>query len=208
VHVLDGHYTNMNISNGVTGPVAPTGVFFSASPVLWSPDGRYVVSGVSMGGPVIFSKPPTATLTCPSPDQYQSEIIPCPPNALPQPDPAFAAVASATLKGESFTFTGQNGSPVTTSDWPEVPVAWSPNGKYLLTILPGDEEHDKVDQTTVSVFDTASGKAIKQYQQKIPASGASCSSVYPAWSPNGARIALAHCSTDSIILWNSGDLPT
>lgn len=29
----------------------------------------------------------------------------------------------------------------------------------------------------------------------------------PAWSPNGARIALAHCSTDSIILWNSGDLP-
>lgn len=206
--ILDGHYTNTHYTNGVTGPVAPTSVFFSASPVLWSPDGRYVVSGVSMGGPVVFSKPPTSALTCPSPDQYASQSIPCPPHALPQPDPAFAAVATATLKGESFTFTGQSGSPVTTSNWPEVPVAWSPNGKYLLTILPGDEERDKVDQTTVTVFDTATSKAIKQYQQKIPAAGSSCSSVYPAWSPNGARIALARCSTDSIILWSSGDLPT
>jgi len=146
-------------------------------------------------------------MTCPTPDPNQSQDIPCPSRALPQPDPAFAAVVAATLKGESFTFTGQSGNLVTTSSWPEVPIAWSPNGKYLLTILPGDEEHDKVDQTTVTVFETVTGKAVKQYQQKIPVSGASCSSVYPAWSPNGARIALAQCSTDSIILWNGGDLP-
>lgn len=206
--ILDGHYTNTHFTNGATGPVAPTGVFFSASPVLWSPDGRYVVSGVSMGGPVVFSMPPTAAMTCPSPDPNRSQSIPCQLRALPQPDPAFAAVATATLKGESFTFTNQSGNPVTTSSWPEVPVAWSSNGKYLLTILPGDEERDKVDQTTVTVFETVTGMAVKQYQQKIPMSGASCSSVYPAWSPNGARIALAQCSTDSIILWNSGDLPT
>lgn len=199
---IDGQYTNQHYTT--TGVVKPTGVFFSASPVLWSPNGQYVVAGVGIGGPVAYSTPPTSTLTCPGPDL--SQVTPCPPNALPQPDPTFAAVVTATLKGEPFTYTDQNGNPATTSSWPEVSVAWSPNGKYLLTILPGNEERDGAKNVTATVFDTTTGSPAKQFQQNIPPGKAACYGGVPVWSPDGARIAIFQCSSDSIILWDAHGL--
>lgn len=198
--IIDGHYTNIHTTpNGV---VKPTGVFFSALPVLWSPDGQYVVSGISISGPVAFSTPPASTLTCPSPRQD----IPCPSQSLPQPDPAFAAVVKATLNGEQFTFTTQSGNQATGSNWPQVSVAWSPNGKYLLTILPGNEERDGAKKMTATVFDTTTGDPIKQFQQDIPPGKAACYGGAPVWSPDGARIVIFQCSSDSIVLWDAHSL--
>lgn len=134
--ILGGRYTSTHYTNGITGPAQPTAALFSSSPVVWSPDGQYVVSSIALGGMVAFSKPQTSALICPGPDLNQETQ--CPSQALSQPDPAFTAVVKATMKGEPFTFTDQNGNPVTTSSWPQVSVAWSPNGKYLLTILPGN----------------------------------------------------------------------
>lgn len=180
----------------------PAAVFFTSQPVLWSPDSQYVVFGIGIGGPVVYSAPPTPGLSCPDPGG--SKPAPCLPQALPLPDRALAAIIKAVEKGETLTPT--DGS-TTLVNWPEVPVAWSPNGKYLLTILPGSEEHDGAIKTTVTVFDTKTGNALKQFQQRIGTSGAPCgNTVYPAWSPTGVQIALSQCSTDSIILWDTHNL--
>lgn len=199
--IIDSHFTSSHIS--VTGPVAPTGLFFTASPVVWSSDGRYVVSGISIGGPVAFSTPPSSTVTCPTPDMSQNAR--CPSKALPQADAAFAAVVSATLKGEPFTFTDQSGNPKTVSSWPQVPIAWSPKGKYLMTVLPGDEETDRAKYLTITLLDTTTGNPVKQFRQVVGPGANRCS--FPGgWSPTGQQIALLQCSTNSIILWSTSDL--
>lgn len=198
---IDGQYADLHIS--ATGPVPATAVFFSALPVVWSSDSRYVVSGIGFGGPVAFSTPPTSRLTCPGPGL--SQAVRCPPKALPQPDPAFAAIVKATLRGEPFPYTDPSGNSATVTDWPTVPVVWSPNGKYLLTILPGNEERNHATKVTVTAFDTATGKAVKQFQAGIPAEASSCYSPL-TWSPTGKQIAMYQCDTNSIILWDTGNL--
>lgn len=197
--VRDGHYI-------VEGNNEPTAIFFASLPVLWSPDSQYVVSGIGIGGPVAYSAPKVPALTCPSPGG--SETISCPLQALPPSDPAFTAVVNAAMKGETITFTPPGGDQTTLSSWPEVPIAWSPNGKYLLTILPGNEEYHGAKKVTVTVMDTMTGNGVKQFQQDVSPGNASCYSGSLAWSPTGAQIALAQCSTDSIILWDTHDLST
>jgi WD40 repeat protein len=196
--IIDGHFTSSHIS--ITGPVAPTGLFFTASPVVWSSDGRYVVSGISIGGPVAFSTPPTSTVTCPSPDRSQN--IPCPSGALPHPNAAFTAAVNATMQGE--TVRSSDGS-ATYTGWPVVPVIWSPNGKYLMTILPGDEETDKAKYLTITILDTTTGNPVKQFRQVV-GSGANRCSFPGGWSPADKQVALLQCSSNSIILWNTSDL--
>ncbi|HEU4781943.1 MAG TPA: WD40 repeat domain-containing protein [Ktedonobacterales bacterium] len=199
--VLDGRYTTSHVTD--TGPAQPTAALFSSSPVVWSPDGQYVVSGIALGGMVAFSTPPTSMLICPSP--VLSQEFRCPSQALPQSDAAFAAVVRAATKGEPFTFTDQSGNPKTVQVWPQVPVTWSPSGKYLLTILPGDEERDGAKKTTVTVFDTVTGNPVKQFHQNVGPGVSRCSSP-GVLSPTDKQIALLQCSSNSIILWNISDL--
>lgn len=194
--VQDGHY--------VTGSDTPSAIFFASAPVLWSPDSRYVVSGIGIGGPVAFSTPRVPALTCPGPDL--SQAISCPSQAISLPDPALAAVVKATMQGETITFTPPGGDQTTLSSWPAVPVAWNPDGKYLITILPGNEEYQGAKKLTMTVFNTLTGNPVKQFQQDIAPGKAACYGGLLSWSPTGARIALAQCSTDSIILWNADSL--
>ncbi|MGE5334833.1 MAG: hypothetical protein ACM3N4_09060 [Nitrososphaerota archaeon] len=180
----------------------PTAVFFASSRVLWSRDGQYVVYGVGLGGPVAYLVPKDRAVTCQG--TVLSQIVPCPSIAippLPLADEASVKVLKAVERGEILT---SSDGGTTVMNWPEVPIVWSPNGKYLMTILPGDEERDRVNKTVVTIFDTITGNPVRQFQRESGTDGAVCGyAVRLAWSPTGTQIAMSQCSSDSIILWDT-----
>lgn len=163
----------------------PAAEFFVSTPVLWSPDGQYVVFGLSLGGPVAVT---------------QSASVEA--RALPMPDQAFSEIVQAVDQGEILTEPDGTAIP----DWTSVPVQWSPKGKLLLTILPGNEHHQGSANTTMTVYSTASGQAIKQYRQADNRDSSCGPGFLPGWSPTGRQIALAQCGTDTITIWNTADL--
>ena len=163
----------------------PAAEFFASSPALWSPDGQYVVFGLSLGGPVAITLPASGEA-----------------HAMPMPDQAFSAVVKAVDQGETNIQSDGTAIP----EWTSVPVRWSPNGKLLLTILPGNEHRQGSANTTVTVYSTASGQAIKQYRQADNRDSFCGPGFLPGWSPTGSQVALAQCGTDTITIWNTSDL--
>jgi WD40 repeat protein len=163
----------------------PAAEFFTSAPALWSPDGQYVVFGLSLGGPVAITQPASGAA-----------------HAMPMPDQAFSAVVKAVDQGETLTESDGTAIP----DWTSVPVQWSPNGKFLLTILPGNEHRQGSANTTLTVYSTASGQAVKQYRQADNRDSSCGPGFLPGWSPTGRQVALAQCGIDSITIWNTSDL--
>ena len=177
----------------------PEAEFFMSSPVLWSPDQQFVTFGLRLGGPVSVTRAASNAPVCVSPGQPRDCLQPL----LPRPDAAFDAVLKTAEQGE--TLTEFNGTSI--QNWPSVPVQWSPNGKYLLTLLPGDEQREHFTTTTATVFDVATGKQVKHYQLKNSQATASCGMSAPlAWSPAGGQIALAQCTPDTITILSTQGL--
>lgn len=177
----------------------PTAVFFSSQAPVWSPDGRYVTFGLYIGGPVAYSTPSMAALPCSGP--FSPVSIVCPIHPLPAPDRAFTTVVRAVQQGE--TVSSPDGS-VRTS-WHDVSLSWRADGKYLTTILPGDEEYAGKATTTVTFFDTTTGSPIKQVNVAGRIAGADRGSgpaVPVLWSPTGTEIALLQPSADAIAVLN------
>lgn len=176
----------------------PDAQFFDATPALWSPDQHFVVFGPWLGGPVAINAASGAPV-CVSPGRPRD----CLPSLLPLPDAAFGVVLKAAIQGE--TLTGSDG--IAIHNWPSVPVQWSPDGKYLLTLLPGDEQREHFTTITATVFDVATGKQAKQYHLSNGQGSASCGATTPlAWSPAGGQIALMSCTPDTITILNTSDL--
>lgn len=178
---------------------APTSEFFESSPVLWSPDGQFVAFGLRLDAPVTVSQAASGALLCDS----QGRPSGCLPRLLSPPDAAFASVLKAAVNGETTTASDGKAFP----NWPSVPVQWSPDGTMLLTILPGNEEHENATGASLTVFSAATGKPIKTYRIGDGQPGVNCGiDELVGWSPTGSELAMGLCGAHTLTVLSTQGL--
>lgn len=198
----DGQIVPETLSYGGWNPTSqqPTAQFFTSSPALWSPDGQYVVFGIHLGGAVGVAQVMGGPPACASVGQTHG----CLPIPMPLPDQAFETVIAAAWQGETRTQSDGTPSP---PNWPSVPVQWSPNGAMLLTILPGNEEHDNATGASLTVFSVATGQPVKMFRVGDGQPGATCGmNELVGWSPTGTQLAMGLCGANTLTILSTQGL--
>lgn len=86
-------------------------------------------------------------------------------------------------------------------------LAWRPDGRYLAALTPtaGDPSANTF---VVAIYDTASGKQVKQVAPDFTGlSAGPAGNVALLWSPDGSRLLLADNIYGALTLWGPGQLP-
>jgi hypothetical protein len=177
--------TTSDKATGVTTVIAQDVVWVSnASPV--SPDGHYFYPNMTNAGSLV--PPSTRQAVAGGP-------------VLQPHDQALVALAQQMMQVRSPS---QNTS---------ILAAWRPDGRYLAAF--GQHAADAAAPTaavfTVSIYDTASGKVLKQVMPDFTGLSANPAgrgtSVTLMWSPDGSRLLLVDNLYGAITLWRLGALP-
>ena len=89
-------------------------------------------------------------------------------------------------------------------------VAWRPDGRYLAALVSNAAAPSSA-TVTISIYDTVSGKLVKQVKPDFTSLSASPaaagSSVALLWSPDGSRLLLVDNVYGVITVWGAGALP-
>jgi hypothetical protein len=122
------------------------------------------------------------------------------------PDAAFATVLHDVQAVPSTVAVAQNGDGHVSA-----PVAWSPNGQILATILPRDQFVFSAlsigKHSAITLLSVATGQPIKQLPYTCPTSTSQpdfsgCrSDGLPVWSPSGAQIAWLDLGAARLMIW-------
>jgi hypothetical protein len=174
--------TQSDKATGSTTVIAQdVGWVSNASPV--SPDGHYLYPNMINAGSLV---PPSTQQT------VVGELV------LQPHDQALVALARQMMRTPS---PDQNTS---------ILVAWRPDGSYLAALAPGAAAPSPAAFTT-SIYDTASGKLVKQVMPDFTGRGASPAgrgaSVALLWSPDGSSLLLVDDIYGVITVWGPGALP-
>ena len=148
------------------------------SPV--SPDGRYSYPDIMYVGSLV-------------PPSTQHAIA---DESLLQPhDQALVAVAQQMMRTPSPS---QNTS---------IFVSWRPDGSYLAALAP-DAESPNPAAFAISIYDTATGKLVKQVKPNFTGLVADQGgNTELLWSPDGSRLLLLDNLSGVITMWGAGELP-
>lgn len=194
------------ITPGIGQP--PTAQTYQSVTDLWSPDGRYLATRVSLraelaapdGGPA----PALPDGVC----RFAANRVLCAAGPLASPDAAFAAIRAAADGGTHLA--GSQGQGTGPTQWDPVSVAWRPDGKVVAAILP-DQGFDGANaRVQVSLYRTADATLIGTVSVDHPhGSGWLQGVVAPLtfWSPNGDRLALLDYGDSRVVLWDADHLP-
>lgn len=148
------------------------------SPV--SPDGRYFYPNMVNAGSLV---PPST--------QHVTDDEP----VLQPHDQALAALAQQMMRAPTPS---QNTSTL---------IAWRPDGRYLAALIP-DATTPNPAAFTIAVYDTASGKLVKQVAPDFTGLSTDAhGSVALLWSPDGSRLLLLDNLYGAITVWGPGALP-
>nr|MBF6592543.1 hypothetical protein [Ktedonobacterales bacterium] len=167
-----------------------------AAPVsAWSPDGRYVAPTLVLGSAPLVGSSPVALAKLTPGSCTVKGLPPCRVGSvLSYPDRAFAQVAarfaSATPSGDGV-----------------VPVAWTPDGKRLATMLPGDNFSSAGTPVSVTLLDATTGNGFRRFQVLTRSE----TGVFPTytdlfWSPTGRQLAFMDTYTSTITMWGGSSL--
>jgi WD40 repeat protein len=86
-------------------------------------------------------------------------------------------------------------------------VAWRPDGSYLAALAP-DGESPNPAALTISIYDTASGKLVKQVKPNFTGlTGNQGGNTELLWSPDGSHLLLLDNLYGVITIWGPGELP-
>ncbi|HLJ81792.1 MAG TPA: hypothetical protein VKT52_09925 [Ktedonobacterales bacterium] len=175
--------TSDKATGATTIIVQDIGWVSNVSPV--SPDGHYFYPNMTNAGSLV-------------PPSTQQAVVGGP--VLQPHDQALVALAQQMMQTPSPS---QNTSTL---------VAWRPDGIYLAAIAPptADTAAPTAAMYSVSIYDTASGKVVKQIMPDFTGLSAnpvgSGTTVTLAWSPDGSRLLLVDNLYGAITLWGPSAL--
>lgn len=154
--------------------------YYANETTRWSPDSHYVVAGLMTMNLAGKSANAPATI---APKMCREERWPQPCNdqPIPQSDAAFRVALAAVNQAAHMLY------PDTAL------VAWRPNGGELATVLPGNDVNREHRAITITLFETATGRALGAVSVPIAATqGDTGMTVWPyvSWSPTGQQLAV------------------
>jgi hypothetical protein len=163
---------------------------------VWSPDGRYVALLLALG--VVLFPAPADDHAKIAPEACSIEgggFAPCASGTVDYPDAAVRTIARTI------------GNP-SALNRALAPVAWSPDGKLLAAMLPGDGFRlgNPGGAVTVSLLDTTSGAAVKTLSVHTSSTSYASQTLPLMWSPTGRQLALIDTSGSQITLWGAASL--
>jgi hypothetical protein len=173
---------------------------YTASAILWSPDGRYVAPYLALGA-VPLTAEDAEKLYGVAPHVCSTVgVAPCAATQPDYPDRAFQHIA-------------QQGVPATIQGNNSIPLAWRPDGKVLATVLPCTGCQSGFDaangRVRLSLLDTSTGATSKTLDAATPHSTDIAWPLYAdlLWSPTGHQLAFEDTMSSQITIWGAGELP-
>jgi hypothetical protein len=187
----------------------PTAETFTSASTLWSPDGRYLVFGLTFRTllAAVPGRPaPTLDLRyCAGSGSFQPQY--CAMRPVAPPDAGFAALQrDADSGGEESLPDGQRYR----FYWP-YPVAWRPDGKYIATLLTATDYQSSRTQNVIGLVrcDSGSTQATLTAPHPFGNSEFSAEGVPSlAWSPSGQQLAFTDYGAARVTIWGEEKLPT
>lgn len=162
-------------------------VSFTTDIAAWSPDGRYIATGIAIGGPLVAGQTPAGAS-----------------GSLPVRDAGLRQSLSLAVKDPFQSPLEDRGDILP----PGVVVAWRPDGR-LLAISTARADH------AVMVYDCASGRVVATLTPPVVAPFTSL--YHPGkeqgelnvlrWSPDGTHLGLLDTSVGVLTIWNLSMLP-
>ncbi|HEX8732044.1 MAG TPA: hypothetical protein VF725_08275, partial [Ktedonobacterales bacterium] len=187
---------------GILAPVQPNvpigatsaWIFATATFSRWSPDGHYLVAGLTTlnragataGAPALSDPAACASDRLPQP---------CSDQPIPTPDAALQVVLAAVLRAAVM-------DPPAFMD--STPVAWSPDRATLATVLPGDTATPTHRAITITLFSAVDGRATGQITVPVAAepidTGQETLRPYFAWAPDGKQLAVVNDIDNTVVV--------
>ncbi len=169
----------------------PVWFFSTAAFTRWSPDSRYVATGLMTMNQAGRTDGAPSTI---APENCRDESLPqpCFDQMIPTPDAAFRTVM-ARMKVAALS-----SPPLYPND---APVVWRPDGAVLATVLPRDDGSGAQRAITISLLDTASGQVIGSVVIPIEATQGDIGMArwpYFSWSPAGHQLAVVNAIDNTV----------
>jgi WD40 repeat protein len=163
-----------------------------------SPDGHYLVEGISLEALLITSTEQLKELAnVATPDLATLPL-------LPSHDMALSALSAAPLA--QYPQIPELSAKLQSNPKPGIYVAWRPDGRYLAAIFP---ESASQSIPTLIIYDTSTGAAVMK-QSAPPGSPNFSDDSAPKlirWSSDGKRLLVLDPGTEALALYGTGQLP-
>jgi dipeptidyl aminopeptidase/acylaminoacyl peptidase len=160
----------------------PVWLYSAATFTRWSPDSRYVAPALmTMNRAGLSTEAPTSIQPPMCQDAFWPQ--PCNDQPIPSPDAAFRVVLARVETTAKSVKLYPN----------DAPVAWSPDGAVLATVLPGDDGSGMNRVLTLTLIDSAAGTTLGTATLPIGASQGNIGMTrwpYMSWAPNGKQLAV------------------
>lgn len=168
----------------------PTWFFAAATFTRWSPDSRYVVTGLMT---MNLAGASTGAPSVVDPNRCQPERWPqpCFDQPIPTSDAAFRAVLATMKHAAEVTHLYPN----------DAPVVWRRDGTVLATVLPGDDGSGAQRTLVISLLDTTTGAVLGTIPIPFQAAQGNIGMTrwpYFTWSPAGNQLAVVNAVDDTV----------
>lgn len=199
------------VSGTQIGPpnAPPAALIYRSVRTLRSPDGRFAAFGLPLTAR--FAPPAGVTLSplnAPTCQAADSPLLPvC--EALPAPEGGAALTTAVAAAAAGHTSTQPN-SQVTLTFWPEVDLAWRPDGKVVAALLPGDGfSANEKPSARVAILSALSGRPLGGVLVDRTLNGYGTVDGVPPlyWSPTGDALAVADFFGERFTIVRASALP-
>jgi len=197
------------VSGTQIGPpnAPPAALIYRSVRTLRSLDGRFAAFGLPLTArfapPAGVTLSPLNELTCTD----ASVLHVC--EALPAPETGAALTMAVAAAAVGHTYAQPN-SQVTLTQWPEVDLAWRPDGKVVAALLPGDGfSVNEKPSARVAILSAQSGRPLGGVLVDRTLNGYGTVDGVPPlyWSPAGDALAVADFFGERITIVRAAALP-